>query len=134
MKKLGFSIFIYLISTMASAEVFEIGNNQLSSLIEKQVPIIDIRRQEEWNQTGIVKDSILMTFFNKNGKADVENWLKNLDLVAKKNEPFILICRTGRRTSLVAKFLSEKLNYEKVYDVTDGITEWIKKGNTVLKP
>ena len=134
MKKLGFSIFIYLISTMASAEVFEIGNNQLSSLIEKQVPIIDIRRQEEWNQTGIVKDSILMTFFNKNGKADVENWLRNLDLVAKKNEPFILICRTGRRTSLVAKFLSEKLNYEKVYDVTDGITEWIKKGNTVLKP
>ncbi|MAI97324.1 MAG: sulfurtransferase [Rhodobacteraceae bacterium] len=134
MKKLGFSIFIYLISTMASAEVFEIGNNQLSSLIEKQVPIIDIRRQEEWNQTGIVKDSILMTFFNKNGKADTENWLKNLDLVAKKNEPFILICRTGRRTSLVAKFLSEKLNYEKVYDVTDGITEWIKKGNTVVKP
>ena len=134
MKKLGFSIFIYLISTMASAEVFEIGNNQLSSLIEKQVPIIDIRRQEEWNQTGIVKDSILMTFFNKNGKADIENWLKNLDLVAKKNEPFILICRTGRRTSLVAKFLSEKLNYEKVYDVTDGITEWIKKGNTVVKP
>ena len=134
MKKLGFSIFIYLISTMASAEVFEIGNNQLSSLIEKQVPIIDIRRQEEWNQTGIVENSILMTFFNKNGKADIENWLKNLDLVAKKNEPFILICRTGRRTSLVAKFLSEKLNYEKVYDVTDGITEWIKKGNTVVKP
>ena len=134
MKKLGFSIFIYIISTMASAEVFEISNNQLSSLIEKQVPIIDIRRQEEWNQTGIVKDSILMTFFNKNGKADIENWLKNLDLVAKKNEPFILICRTGRRTSLVAKFLSEKLNYEKVYDVTDGITEWIKKGNTVVKP
>ncbi|MFL2790444.1 MAG: rhodanese-like domain-containing protein [Paracoccaceae bacterium] len=134
MKKLGFSIFIYLISTMASAEVFEIGNNQLRSLIENQVPIIDIRRQEEWNQTGIVKDSILMTFFNKNGKADTENWLKNLDLVAKKNEPFILICRTGRRTSLVAKFLSEKLNYEKVYDVTDGITEWIKKGNTVVKP
>ena len=75
-----------------------------------------------------------MTFFNKNGKADVEKWLKNLDLVAKKNEPFILICRTGRRTSLVAKFLSEKLNYEKVYDVTDGITEWIRKGNTVVKP
>ena len=74
-----------------------------------------------------------MTFFDKDGKAEVETWLKGLDLVASKNEPFILICRTGRRTGLVANFLSEKLKYAKVFDVTDGITEWIKKGNIVVK-
>ena len=121
-------------STTVKAEVFEIGNNALASLIDKQVPIIDIRRQEEWSQTGIIEGSILMTFFDKEGKAEVDTWLQNLDLVANKNEPFILICRTGRRTGLVANFLSKKLKYEKVYDVTDGITEWIRKGNTVVKP
>ena len=120
--------------TTVKAEVIEIGNNALASLVDKQVPIIDIRRQEEWSQTGIIEGSILMTFFDKEGKAEVDTWLQNLDLVANKNEPFILICRTGRRTGLVANFLSKKLKYEKVYDVTDGITEWIRKGNTVVKP
>ena len=120
--------------TTVKAEVIKIGNSALASLIDKQVPIIDIRRQEEWSQTGIIEGSILMTFFDKEGKAEVDTWLQNLDLVANKNEPFILICRTGRRTGLVANFLSERLNYEKVYDVTDGITEWIRKGNTVVKP
>ena len=134
MKKFCIIFGLFLMCTTAKAEVIEIGNNALASLIDKQVPIIDIRRQEEWSQTGIIEGSILMTFFDKDGKAEVDTWLQNLDLVANKNEPFILICRTGRRTGLVANFLSNKLKYEKVYDVTDGITEWIRKGNTVVKP
>lgn len=134
MKKFCIIFGLFLMCTTVKAEVIEIGNNALASLIDKQVPIIDIRRQEEWSQTGIIEGSILMTFFDKEGKAEVDTWLQNLDLVANKNEPFILICRTGRRTGLVANFLSKRLKYEKVYDVTDGITEWIRKGNTVVKP
>lgn len=134
MKKFCIIFGLFLMCTTVKAEVIEIGNKTLASLIDKQVPIIDIRRQEEWSQTGIIEGSILMTFFDKEGKAEVDTWLQNLDLVANKNEPFILICRTGRRTGLVANFLSKKLKYEKVYDVTDGITEWIRKGNTVVKP
>ena len=134
MKKFCIIFGLFLMCTTVKAEVIEIGNNTLASLIDKQVPIIDIRRQEEWSQTGIIEGSILMTFFDKDGKAEVDTWLQNLDLVANKNEPFIIICRTGRRTGLVANFLSKKLKYEKVYDVTDGITEWIRKGNTVVKP
>ena len=53
---------------------------------------------------------------------------------SKKNDPVILICRTGRRTGIISKFLSEKLGYRLIYDVTDGITDWIKKGNTVVNP
>ena len=133
-KKFCITISLLLMCASGKAEVIEIGNKALASLIEKQVPIIDIRRQEEWDQTGIIEGSILMTFFDKDGKAKVNTWLQDLDLVANKNEPFILICRTGRRTGLVANFLSKKLKYAKVFDVTDGITEWIKKGNIVVKP
>ena len=134
MKKFCITFGLFLMCTTVKAEVIKIGNSALASLIDKQVPIIDIRRQEEWSQTGIIEGSILMTFFDKDGKAEVDTWLQNLDLVANKNEPFILICRTGRRTGLVSNFLNKKLKYEKVYDVTDGITEWIRKGNTVVKP
>ena len=124
---------LFLIGNSVKAEVIEIGNEVLASLIEKQVPIIDIRRQEEWDQTGVIEGSVLMTFFDKDGKAKVNTWLKGLDAVASKNDPFILICRTGRRTGLVANFLSKELKYAKVFDVTDGITEWINKGNIVVK-
>ena len=65
---------------------------------------------------------------------NTNKWLKELNEIAKKNDPVILICRTGRRTGIISKFLSEKVGYRLIYDVTDGITDWIKKGNTVVNP
>ena len=75
-----------------------------------------------------------MTFFDKAGKADVSSWLQKLVPIASKEEPFILICRTGRRTGIVADFLDKKIGYTRVYDVANGITEWIKTGNPIVKP
>ena len=60
--------------------------------------------------------------------------LNKLNQIASKKDPIVLICRTGRRTGIVAKFLSEKLGYKSIYDVTDGITDWLKDGNSVVKP
>ena len=134
MKNIVIILLLSTFGTIVQADVTKIGNKKLMLLIEDGVPIIDIRRKEEWQQTGIVKDSFLMTFFNKDGKADVKKWLQKLELVASKQDPFILICRTGRRTGIVANFLDKKLGYKKIYDVTNGITEWIKKGQPVVKP
>ena len=120
--------------SLAFSDVIEIGNIELKSLLQKKIPLIDIRRKDEWKSTGIVENSILMTFFDKNGKANTNEWLKELNKIAKKNDPVILICRTGRRTGIISKFLSEKVGYRLIYDVTDGITDWIKKGNTVVNP
>jgi rhodanese-related sulfurtransferase len=123
-----------LVASFAFSDVIEIGNIELKSLLQKNIPLIDIRRKDEWKSTGIVKNSILMTFFDKNGKANTNEWLKELNKIANKNDPVILICRTGRRTGIISKFLSEKVGYRLIYDVTDGITDWIKKGNTVVNP
>ena len=123
-----------LVASFAFSDVIEIGNIELKSLLQKNIPLIDIRRKDEWKSTGIVENSILMTFFDKNGKANTNEWLKELNKIANKNDPVILICRTGRRTGIISKFLSEKVGYRLIYDVTDGITDWIKKGNTVVNP
>ena len=123
-----------LVASFAFSDVIEIGNIELKSLLQKNIPLIDIRRKDEWKSTGIVEKSILMTFFDKNGKANTNEWLKELNKIANKNDPVILICRTGRRTGIISKFLSEKVGYRLIYDVTDGITDWIKKGNTVVNP
>ena len=137
MKLLAFKIILIinvLFASFAFSDVIEIGNIELKSLLQKKIPLIDIRRKDEWKSTGIVENSILMTFFDKNGKANTNEWLKELNKIAKKNDPVILICRTGRRTGIISKFLSEKVGYRLIYDVTDGITDWIKKGNTVVNP
>ena len=137
MKLLAFKIILIinvLFASLAFSDVIEIGNIELKSLLQKKIPLIDIRRKDEWKSTGIVENSILMTFFDKNGKANTNEWLKELNKIAKKNDPVILICRTGRRTGIISKFLSEKVGYRLIYDVTDGITDWIKKGNTVVNP
>ena len=135
MKLYAFKIILIinvLVASFAFSDVIEIGNIELKSLLQKKIPLIDIRRKDEWKSTGIVENSILMTFFDKNGKANTNEWLKELNKIANKNDPVILICRTGRRTGIISKFLSEKVGYKLIYDVTDGITDWIKKGNTVV--
>lgn len=137
MKLYAFKIILIinvLFASLAFSDVIEIGNIELKSLLQKRIPLIDIRRKDEWKSTGIVENSILMTFFDKNGKANTNEWLKELNKIANKNDPVILICRTGRRTGIISKFLSEKVGYRLIYDVTDGITDWIKKGNTVVNP
>ena len=137
MKLYAFKIILIinvLVTSFAFSDVIEIGNIELKSLLQKKIPLIDIRRKDEWKSTGIVENSILMTFFDKNGKANTNEWLKELNKIANKNDPVILICRTGRRTGIISKFLSEKVGYRLIYDVTDGITDWIKKGNTVVNP
>ena len=137
MKLYAFKIILIinvLVASFAFSDVIEIGNIELKSLLQKKIPLIDIRREDEWKSTGIVENSILMTFFDKNGKANTNEWLKELNKIANKNDPVILICRTGRRTGIISKFLSEKVGYRLIYDVTNGITDWIKKGNTVVNP
>ena len=137
MKLYAFKIILIinvLVASFAFSDVIEIGNIELKSLLQKKIPLIDIRRKDEWKSTGIVDNSILMTFFDKNGKTNTNEWLKELNKIANKNDPVILICRTGRRTGIISKFLSEKVGYRLIYDVTDGITDWIKKGNTVVNP
>jgi len=126
--------FGLMFSTVVWADVQEIDNTQLHELLAQNVPIIDIRRAEEWTQTGIVEDSHLLTFFDAAGNYDARAWLDRLEPIAGKEDPFILICRTGRRTGLVGQFLDKQLGYKKVYNVKKGITHWIDQKNPVVAP
>ena len=116
------------------AAVVEVNNTELRELVSRNVPIVDIRRAEEWMQTGIVKGSHMLTFFDAKGNYDARGWLAQLATIVGKEEPFILICRTGRRTGLVSKFLDQQVGFKQVYNVTKGIRFWIDKGNPTVAP
>ena len=112
----------------AFAQVENIDNERLKFLIDEGIPIIDIREEVEWKDTGIVDKSHLITFFDSEGKYDVQKWLAELEEITSRNDPVIIICRSGRRSLILANYLSKHENFLKVYNVTEGIKGW-KKAN-----
>jgi len=50
-----------------------------------------------------------------------------------KDDPVVLICRTGNRTSTLARHLVEQMGYTQVYNVRDGITRWIRDDRPVTR-
>lgn len=93
----------------------------------KNIKIIDIRTPAEWKETGIVKGSYTIMFFDEKGNFSVESFLRQLDMVVKKDEPFALICRVGSRTGMVSEFLSDRLGYN-VINLQGGIMKMIYEG------
>ena len=49
------------------AEVVNIGNAELRELVDSGIPIVDVRRPDEWESTGVIDQSELLTFFDKKG-------------------------------------------------------------------
>lgn len=118
---------------MALAEVTELDNPSLQELQEQGVAIIDVRRADEWLQTGIVEGSHGITFFDEKGRYDVNAWLDELSKHVSKEDPFVLICARGVRSSKIAELLDKRLGYAGVHNVTKGIYEWIKKEKPVVE-
>lgn len=131
MKKL----FIILItSTIAFAEFIGINPTQLQEMINKNITVIDIRTPPEWKETGVVPTSKKIMFFDEKGKYDVNKWLSEFSTYVKdKNQPFVLVCRSGNRTDMVGNFLSKQVGFKNVYHLQDGIKSWIKEGKEVSK-
>lgn len=123
MKKILIGLLI--MSTALLAELTQVWATP--QFAEKNIKIIDIRTPAEWKETGIVKGSYTIMFFDEKGNFNVETFLKQLDMAVKKDEPFALICRVGSRTGMVSEFLSERLGY-KVTNLKGGIMKMIYEG------
>jgi rhodanese-related sulfurtransferase len=115
----------------ARADVIDIDNAELAKLAAAGVPVIDIRTRPEWEQSGIVPGSHLLTFFDERGNADPATWLERAKAISKPGDPVIVICRTGNRTKALSQFLSQRAGYAKVYNVRNGIVAWAKDGRPI---
>lgn len=119
-------------SFAAWADVTELDNSALQELMLKGVPVIDVRRQDEWQQTGVIDGAHTLTFFDKQGGYDADKWLAALDKIAPKGTPVILICASGVRSKNIAGLLDERLGYTGVHNHTNGMYKWLEKGFPVV--
>jgi len=117
LKKIVFTLLLLISSLFA-----EIKNEYLSQkLLDSKIPIVDIRTTSEWKETGIIKGSIPIMFFNEKGQYNLKAFIDELNKKVDTTKPFALVCRTGSRTKMVSAYLSQELHY-KVTNILGGIT------------
>lgn len=109
-----------------------LDNEQLKAMLEQGTPIYDIRRPEEWQQTGVVAGSQLLTFVDNGGRV-LPDFMHRFTSAVGKDDPVVLICHTGNRTSTLARHLVEHMGYTQVSNVRDGITRWIRDDRPVTR-
>lgn len=131
MRSLLLACCLCLSSFAARADIVDIDNAELAKLTAAGVTLIDIRTLPEWEQTGVVPGSHLLTFFDARGQADPAAWLAKAKAVARPGDPVIVICRSGNRSKAVSQFLTQQAGYAKVYNVTSGIRAWVKEGRPI---
>jgi rhodanese-related sulfurtransferase len=125
MKKILIAIAILTVSLYAELQQVVVTKSFLDN--NKNLKIIDIRTPPEWKETGIVKGSYTIMFFNQQGGYNVNKFVSEVNRVIKKGEKFAIICRTGSRTGVIAPFLSDKLGFN-IINLKGGIAKLIKEG------
>ena len=133
-KLLVLTLFFIINSIQLFAEIYEVNNEKIKMLLENDVPLIDIRTEGEWYETGVINSSHLLTFFDKDGSYDFRKWMVELGEIANENGPVIIICRSGRRSRIVSNMIIKENSEYLIYHATNGIKSWIESNNKTFKP
>tara|TARA_A100001015_G_scaffold311297_1_gene414287 strand:+ start:2383 stop:3072 length:690 start_codon:yes stop_codon:yes gene_type:complete len=94
--------------------------------------IIDIRRPDEWMDTGVIEGAITITAFRQNGTLHPAFQEKFLEIAPSQITPIMLYCQIGGRTANLGNALINQLGYTDVSHLTDGIAGWLADGNNIV--
>jgi len=109
-------------------QLLEINETKLIDEQKKGGLVIDIRRKEEWIETGFIEGSELITAFESNGALHPEFQSKFFSLIKQKDTPIILYCRSGNRSRKLGDALVNKVGLTNVSHLEKGILGWMSSG------
>ena len=112
-----------------------LGEATPEALLQAQkdgVVIIDIRREDEWHETGIIEGAETVTAFEASGRVNPDFLDSFRSFVPSPDTPVMLYCRTGNRTTSLGNALIEQLGFTDVTHLSDGITGWVANGQTTV--
>ncbi len=122
---------IFEVELLAVSEPLTLGHLSSDELLVAQAQgavIVDIRREDEWQKTGIIDGAKTITAFTKAGRLHQDFQQKFSSLVPSLKTPIVLYCRTGNRTTKLGNALISQLGYSNLSHLRKGITGWIKDG------
>ena len=126
---------IFEIELLAVSEPITLGqaNPEMFKRAQKDgAIIIDIRREDEWKETGIIDGAITITAFGESGNIHPEFQKKFLNIVSSEKTPIMLYCHVGGRTTNLGNALIDQLGYTNVSHLTNGIAGWLADGNQIV--
>jgi rhodanese-related sulfurtransferase len=123
----------YLLTVMAlvltlPALAKDLSPKELTTYQPNGVVILDIRRNEEWTDTGIIRGAKTITAFTKAGSLHPDFQVKFARLVPNSDTPFVLYCRSDRRTGILHDALGSSMGFTKAMHLSGGIVGWKKDG------
>ena len=89
----------------------------------ENITLLDVRRPNEWKQTGVIPGSIMVEM--QTLPKELQNGLSLSD----KNE-VIVICRTGNRSSNVVRYLIEHFKINAI-NLSGGIVSWYQNDGSI---
>ncbi|WP_198304874.1 rhodanese-like domain-containing protein [Arcobacter vandammei] len=114
------------------ANLTEISPDDIEKLETENIIMIDVRREGEFIATGIIKNSIPLTFFDDFGNYDIEKWLNEFQKYVKaKDQKFILICAHANRTRMIGTFLLSQ-GYTNVAHLEGGMAAWLDENRETV--
>ena len=131
MKKVGvFDFFIGpFVGTLKVVEYNQVNYKAISAQKAQQViaafnPIIlDVRTPGEYLR-GHLEHSVLIPVQQLQSRMD--------ELIAFRDDPILIYCATGNRSTVAAKLLIDK-GFTRIFNLRHGIGEWIKNKYPVVK-
>ena len=112
-------------------EKMELTATELAAQTAGKV-LVDIRRAEEWQSTGVIAGSHQLTFFDAAGNGDRAGWLGDLVKIATPEDDLVLICRSDHRTGIILEFLHAQTQYRQARHLAGGMLGWLEKGLPVV--
>ena len=110
-------LFFYtLLVFFQSYVIQDVNKEQVNNLLDKQVMVIDIRTEKEFNE-GNINTSINLDF----QKREFIDSLENLN----KEKEYIIYCASGNR-SLKASHIMKSLGFKTIYNYKKGYKDWIE--------
>ena len=126
---------VFDVELMAVSMPVSLGQATPADLLQAKkdgVIIVDIRRPDEWLQTGVIAGAKTITAFETNGSLHPEFQLKFIAMVPSPDTPVILYCRSGSRTTSLGNALVEQLGFSQVMHLSEGILGWTGDGHETI--
>jgi rhodanese-related sulfurtransferase len=96
------------------------------------VVFIDIRRKKEWLDTGTLNGAKTITAFTETGAIHPDFQSEFVSVVPNLDTPFILYCRSGRRSGILRDALEKNLGYPKATHLSGAILDWKNAGKALV--
>lgn len=114
-------ILLVFANLPATAQQIYTAQPSAQQLQDAPVLLVDIRQPQEWVETGVLPNALLLPF------NDPDSFLRALRPHLQPGQPVALICRTGNRTARAARLVAGELSVP-VVDVAGGMFRLIGAG------